>query len=324
VKRFDYFYREEFTLAVPCPRKWDVFLSAYDGSKRVDSVFGHVQAGNKLWIVHPEYRIPADKLPDGAPLFHAVGGEAASMVGVVAQLQSLGDISAMQLCVDITGMLRPQIAILTRLLKHKGIRQFDAIYSQPDSYTHREQTRFSSGEVSDVREVTGFAGINSPGAEEFLIVAPGFDEVMLREVFSHKAAAVRYQIFGLPSLQADMYQQNILQAYGIDTPMPTNEGAHRKRFASASDPFAVANELSAIVTEVRQRTRRPRFYVAPLGPKPQMLGSALYYLTESSHLSLSIIYPVVSGHSSGTSTGICRVSINTIDFALVDALSARH
>jgi len=325
MKYFDYFYRDEFTLAVPCPKQWDVFLSAWDGSERVQSVFGHVQAGIKQWIVHPEYRIAADRLPDNAPLLHAGGGEAASMIAVVAHLQSLGDITAMRLCVDITGMLRPQIAILTRLLKHRGVEEFDALYSQPKNYTHRERTRFSSGEVSDVREVTGFEGVNSQGVEQILIVAPGFDEVMLREVFSHKAAVRnQYQLFGLPSLQADMYQQNILQAYGIDTPTPAKEAAYRKRFASASDPFAVANEISAIVTEVRQRHKRARFYVAPLGPKPQMLGSALYYLTETADAALSIIYPVVSAHASGTSTGTSRISINTIDFRLVDALSGRH
>ena len=175
-----------------------------------------------------------------------------------------------------------------------------------------------------MREITGFEGINTPGAHEVLIVAPGFDDVLLREVFSHKASASRYQVFGLPSLQADMYQQNILQAYGIDTPMPDNEAASTKRFASASDPFAVANELSAIVSEVQQRSQRSKFYIAPLGPKPQMLGSALFYLTESNNISISIIYPVVSAHASSTSTGISRTSIKTIDFRIVDALSARH
>jgi hypothetical protein len=246
------------------------------------------------------------------------------MQDVVARIQALDDLARVRLSIDITGMLRPQIAILVRLLKYRGVVQFDALYSQPANYTHGERTRFSSGEVSDVREITGFEGVNVPGAHEVLIVAPGFDDALMREVYSHKASASRYQLFGLPSLQADMYQQNILQAYGIDTPMPANEAANTKRFAAASDPFAVANELSAIVSEVRQRSQRPRFYIAPLGPKPQMLGSALFYLTESNNVPVSIIYPVVSAHSPGTSTGISRISINTIDFRLVDALSARH
>lgn len=324
MKFFDYFYRDEFTLGIPCPKTWDVFLSAWDGTERVRRVFGHVVAAEKRWIIHPEYGIAAGTLPDDAPRLDAAGGEVASMMGVVDHIQSIGDIPNMRLCVDITGMLRPQIAILVRLLKHKGVREFDALYSQPANYKHAERTQFSSGDVSDVREITGFEGLNIPSAHEVLIVAPGFDDVLLREVYSHKASASRYQLFGLPSLQADMYQQNILQTYEIDTPMPTNEAAHTKRFASASDPFGVANELSAIVTEVRQRHARPRFYVAPLGPKPQMLGAALYYLTESRNVPVSIIYPVVSGHASGTSSGISRISINTVDFRLVDALSVRN
>jgi hypothetical protein len=212
MKFFDYFYRDEFTLDMPCPKQWDVFLSAWDGSERVQRIFLHVVATNKFWIFHPEYRISANELPNGQHV-DAEGGEAASMQHVVAHVQALGDITRMRLCIDITGMLRPQIAILVKLLKHKGVVQFDALYSQPANYTHRERTRFSSGEVSDVREITGFEGVNTPGAHDVLIVAPGFDEVLLREVFSHKASASRYQLFGLPSLQADMYQQNILQAY---------------------------------------------------------------------------------------------------------------
>ncbi len=220
-------------------------------------------------------------------------------------------------------MLRPQIAILLRLVEHKGVVQFDAIYSQPANYSQREQTRFSSGEVSDVREITGFEGTNMPGAYEVLIVAPGFDAALLREVFSHKARAARYLIFGLPSLQPDMYQQNILQAYGIDTPLPDDETANMKRFASADDPFAMATELSAIISGVQHKQKRSRFYIAPLSTKAQMLGAALYCLAESNRVAVSLIYPIVSAHAAATSSGLSTISVNTIDFRLLRALSVR-
>jgi hypothetical protein len=159
---------------------------------------------------------------------------------------------------------------------------------------------------------------------EVLIVAPGFDDALLREIVSHKGRAARYQLFGLPSLQADMYQLNILKAYGLDTPLPDDEMPDSKRFASAADPFAIATELSAIVSSVLKRKQQSRFYIAPLGTKTQMLGAALYYVAEHNNVAVSLIYPVVSSHAPGTSAGISRVSINTIDYRLLDAISVRN
>lgn len=323
MKFFDYFYRQDLSVDVDWQQSWDVFVSAWDGSDRVRRVFEHVTAAHKLWMIHPEYKIKQEDLPN-EKTFEAAGGDAESVRGTISQIEALCDLKSAKICFDITGMLRPQIAILMRLLKHKGVAKCDVIYSQPKNYTRGERTKFSSGEVTDVREITGFSGINQPGAQEILIVAPGFDDVLQREVFDHKASALRYQLFGLPSLQADMYQQNILQAYGIDTQMPDNEGSRTKRFASASDPFAIATELSAIVSEVRKKYPRSRFYIAPLGPKAQMLGTALYYMTEGLQGSISIIYPVVTSHIPATSSGISTVCVNTIDFPLLDAIAARN
>ncbi len=217
-------------------------------------------------------------------------------------------------------MMRPHIAFLLKLLKSKGVESFDAIYSQPASYKDREHTKFSSGSVSDVREIIGFAGLNTPAGEELLIVAPGFDDALLREVVAHKDRAKRVQIFTLPSLQPDMYQHNVLKAYGADTPIP-QETPHTRRFASAADPFAVAAELSAIVEFHSLSAPNARIYIAPLATKAQMLGAALFYVTECENRSISLIYPIVARHEAGTSTGLSRIWVNTIDFRLSAAIS---
>jgi hypothetical protein len=322
MKFFDYFYREEVSIDHPWSQSWDVFVSSWDGSDRVRRVHARVVADQKVWVIHPEYKILGDMLPTG-PKYDAVGGDAEAMIGLIQHLGLLCDLKQSRVCFDITGMVRPQIAILIRLLKHQGVETFDVIYSQPADYAKREQTKFSSGEVTDVKEITGFSGVNQPGAHEVLILAPGFDAALQLEVIEHKGSAQRYQLFGLPSLQPDMYQQNILQAAGVDNPIPDNEAAKTKRFAPAADPFAVATELSAIVTEARTRNQKSRFYIAALGPKPQMLGAALFYLTEASPVTVSLIYPVVSSHAAATSDGISRVTINTVDFSLLDAIAAR-
>jgi hypothetical protein len=119
MKFFDYFYREELTLEGAWAHRWDVFLSAWDGSDRVRQVFSHVASAQKFWIIHPEYQIATADLPVG-PRFEADGGEAASMQGLVRHLETLCDVRRARLCIDITGMLRPHIAVLLRILKHEG------------------------------------------------------------------------------------------------------------------------------------------------------------------------------------------------------------
>src|SRR4051812_29887805 len=127
MKYFDYFYRQERTLDTPwLDCHWDVFISSWDKSPRVLAVYEHVSAGQKFWLIHPEYKIPLQDLPNTAS-FQIDGGEAVGMKQLVDMLASQFDMVTTKLCVDITGMLRPHIAVLTSLLKAKGVQQFDAI-----------------------------------------------------------------------------------------------------------------------------------------------------------------------------------------------------
>jgi hypothetical protein len=318
---FDYFYREELTLNEPWARRWDVFLSVFDGTDRVRQVFQHVNATTKIWLYQPEYHIPNGELPaeDGLSVSCS---SLSDLQAVIARIQALVDVRRARLCIDITGMIRPTIAALTNLLKRAGVLVFDALYSVPTSYGQRDQTRFSSGIVSGVGEVPGFEGVNTPSAREVLILAPGFDSVLVQEVLRRREHATRVHIFGLPSLQADMYQHNVLRAFRLDQP-PPEETANARRFVAAADPFRMAAELSDIVAQFRRDSRPVRFYIAPLATKAQMLGAALFHIVEGRFVGASIIYPTVSDHHSGTSTGLAKVSINTIDFELCDALSAR-
>jgi hypothetical protein len=212
---------------------------------------------------------------------------------------------------------------MTKMLRSRGAERFDAIYSEPMSYADRENTKFTSGDVIEVREIIGFEGVNTIGnSREVLILAPGFDDALLRDLVSHKEHATKVQIFGLPSLQPDMYQHNVIKAFGTDTPLPEDTGDIR-HFASACDPFAMATELSRIVERHIRRDIKTRFYVAPLGTKPQTLGAALFHLTECENRSVSIIYPFASAHVPGPSVGISKAWIYGVDFRLCTSLAQR-
>jgi len=320
---YDYFYREKLSTTVPWGQTWDIFISAWDRSERVRKCYDLASSNRKLWLVHPEYSIEPEHLP-AEEHFELLGDEAEGVQSLLSKLESEGfDLAKQRIAVDITGMLRPHIALLIKFLQVKGCQKFDAIYAEPSSYSDRENTKFTSGDVIDVREIIGFEGLNRVSqAREVLMVAPGFDDALLREVVSHKERAERVQIFGLPSLQPDMYQHNVLKSVGVDTPLP-EETKGLRHFASAFDPFAMATELSSIVREYRMKMPDTRFYIAPLATKAQMLGAAIFHIAECDQQSVSLLYPIASAHVPGPSVGISRAWLFGVDFNLCAALGVR-
>jgi hypothetical protein len=250
---YDYFYRGQLPLDRPWEGNWDLFISAWDGSERVRESLQLASAPLKINLIHPEYGVPEGELPPGRN-FVLLGDEADGILAFVQHLKEQGvDLTNRRIGLDITGMLRPHIAFLTKMLRAQGVEQFDVIYSEPTSYPDRENTKFTSGDVIEVREIIGFEGRNTiTSSREVLVLAPGFDDALLREIVSHKEHATKVEIFRLPSLQPDMYQHNVLKALGPDTPLP-EETSDFRHFATASDPFAMAGELSAIVAHHKRR-----------------------------------------------------------------------
>jgi len=320
---YDYFYRERLPLDSQWSVGWDLFVSSWDDSERVAQVYEMANAARKDWLVHPEYGFTLSNRPVGPSVIDVPAEEDRAMLGYVDALVRDGfDLHATRICVDITGMMRPHLMFLLKLLHQRGVRCLDFVYAEPKTYFGRENTRFNDGDILDVREVIGFQGLNTPtGVEEILIVAPGFDELSLDAVIGDKEGATRVEIFGLPSLQPDMYQLNVLKAYRTDSPQPDTYSPAR-RFASASDPFAVASELSRTVEHYR-RVGEKRFYLSPLATKAQALGFALFYLAECEGTSTSIIYPVTGSYAPRTGKSISGIWRYTVDFNLMDVLVAR-
>src|SRR4028119_2159422 len=42
---------------------WDLFLSAYNKSERVNTLFSAVRSARKEWLIHPEYDFDPTELP---------------------------------------------------------------------------------------------------------------------------------------------------------------------------------------------------------------------------------------------------------------------
>jgi hypothetical protein len=236
---------------------------------------------------------------------------------LIDQIEALGfDPASTSLCIDITGLLRPHLLFLVRALEQRGVRQFEALYSEPSYYKRKGATSFSGGLISGVRQVAGYEGFSNPDTQnDLLIIGMGFDANLIKEVAEDKDKANKIQLFGLPSLRADMYQQSVLRSREVADWLgdPSFSPTHRAT-APANDPFVTATVLSELIT-ARAATRPPtNIYLSPLGTKAQALGFSLFYIAECLGTNRSIIFPFSTRYSPETTEGVSRIWLYRVEF----------
>jgi hypothetical protein len=294
--------------------EWDVFISAYNSSERVNTVFRKAPALRKHWVIIPDYRYTKSEYPDGDVFAPEADHEADLVLGYAGRAGL--ELKSQRLCVDITGFTRPCLIFLLRWLHREGIGKFDALYSEPDYYEKKEETRFSDEQVVDVRQIQGFEGNHSSNvSNDLLVVGVGYDHELIAHVAESKGSARKVEVFGLPSLRPDMYQESVLRAHraaesvGGGTPLGT-----KYYYAPANDPFVTASVLHQIAEDEKVRAPLTNLYLCSLGPKPQTLGFAIYYLSECQGSAASMLYPICRTYSRETSKGLSRVWRYTVEF----------
>lgn len=288
---------------------WDWFVSAYNMSDRVRDVFDRVSAKRKIWVVHHEYHLRKAELPHGELVMFDGQDEAEDSRRLLDRLGLLKKDNR-RLCIDITGMMRPHMMCLIGRIEELGVKAVDVLYSEPVTYSSREDTEFSRGPLF-VRDVLGMEGLgNVRQGRDLMIIGAGYDDRQIAEVAQHIYSARKVVVFGFPPLRPDMYQQNLLRAsraWSALGELP-KEWQH---FAPANDPFVTASVLKDIVDGSRELTK---LYLCPLSTKAQALGFVLYYLVERKDTCSSIIYPFSGEYDSGTTSGLTRTWKYVIEF----------
>ena len=192
-------------------------------------------------------------------------------------------------------------------------KKFDVLYSEPMYYKNKDQTKFSGKHVDRVRQVIGFEGVSDiKGSGDVLIIGAGYETHLIEEIAENKDRAKKMVILGLPSLRADMYQQNAWRTWLAEDAL---DGAKRQRyFAPASDAFATATILSELIFRERRMGSIRHLYLSPLATKAQAVGFALCYLTECQGSNTSIIFPFTIDYQRETSIGFSRAWLHTLEF----------
>ncbi|MBF0591067.1 MAG: hypothetical protein HQL02_03155 [Nitrospirae bacterium] len=300
--------------------RWDLFISAFNSNKRVQTVYDKVKATIKYWLLLQDYNYKDGEHPISNIYIANTKNEGECINDYFkGYLHNKGykDIRKLKICIDITGFIRPYLMYLIRYLKYNDVNKVDIIYSEPSYYKNKEKTEFSGTVVSKVRQVDGFQGSHNTTytSNEILIIGCGYETELIKKVAEHKNNTKKILVFGFPSLQATMYQDNILRTYEAKEPVSfSNLTTPPCYFAPANDPFVVASVLSEIVKEANQKKKITNLYLSPLATKPQVLGFVLYYLTECIDKEVSIIFPYTNVYAKETATEISRIWKYQIEF----------
>lgn len=203
---------------------------------------------------------------------------------------------------------------LFRYLSEVGVQQVDVIYSDPNIYTKQGGTEFTKDKVYHVRQVEGFEGSHNPEfGNDITIIGSGYDDKLIKSIARDKANSRKYQIFGFPSLQPDMFQENVLRAYRAEEALGGKFMDDKNTFfAPANDPFVTASVISGIVEKENNKQKITNLYLSPLSTKAQTLGFVLFYLWECDDLPVSIIYPFCKKYNRETTSGLSRIWLYTV------------
>lgn len=296
---------------------YDLFLSAFNLGERTVEVYDRIGATEKIWLIHQEYGLSGADLPEGQKFELPVSDEAIYCKALIDSLLVNGklDVTRTRLCIDITGILRPHLMFITLYLKRLGVRVVDMLYSEPKHYALKEKTPFSTGSILEVRPVRGFEGASSMrGGQEFLVIGMGYDDRLLAAVAENKDKAEKHQVFGLPSLRADMYQESVLRSRRAADELgdPNFSETHRS-FAPANDPFGTASVLGEVIKQRLARHSGTSLMLCPLGTKAQALGFALYHIFEGGPIGARIVFPFSEGYSPKTGTDLARAWLYRVE-----------
>lgn len=286
---------------------WDIFISAYNSSGRVQKVFDKAKAKVKHWLILPDYEYDKNDYPSGK-VFCPPHKHESEFIQEYVNESGVKDFANLKVCVDITGFIKPYMMYLLKWFMEQGLNRLDVIFSEPDDYADKEDTQFSDEVVSEVRQVAGFEGTHvTDASNDVLILGAGYDDALIAQVAESKNNSKKIQLFGLPSLRSGMYQENVLRANRAAESVGVGIDSQRNNyFAPANDPFVTASVLSEIV-EKNPRKDITNLYICPLATKAQALGFTIFYLTECRDKAVSMIYPICASHSKETSKGVSRI-----------------
>ncbi|MCK6650551.1 MAG: hypothetical protein L6Q66_12910, partial [Bacteroidia bacterium] len=161
----------------------------------------------------------------------------------------------------------------------------------------------------------GYEGSHIPDtSNDILIIGSGYDDSRITDVANDKAKARKIQLFGFPSLQPDMYQENVLKAYKAEAAVGGESfiDPSKNIYAPANDPFVSAQLIKEFIE--KENTKKPitNLYFSPVSTKAHALGIALCFIWLH-EIPTSVIFPFCEQYFTDTTIGVGKVMIYTVE-----------
>ncbi len=298
---------------------YDILISAFNSSERVNYIIENLPASEKHIFILQEYNFGTTEISHlksngDLMIFESSSDDESEILGEYFRENIIPN-KNQKILFDLTGFLRPHIVYFLRLCKAFDVKKIDFLYSEPNNYKKKENTQFSMN-FQYVRDIKGCSGSHSHNtSNDFLILGSGYDYSLVLKIAKEKKQTRKVQILGFPSLQADMFQQNILKAYQTEEEIYPNIELDSKDIilAPANDPFVTASLLSKFIQRVNNEKKITNLYLCPLSTKAQTLGIALFFVQECIGSYASVIFPFCSGYEKETSEGISKFWIYSVE-----------
>lgn len=305
---YTYFYKhshQEVGELQILPR-YDIFISSYVNSLRVQEPADNINATQKVWFATDEEG--GDLYLAGKDVTYIKANEDYKPIAQkLRELQLVGK----SVCIDATGFRIPYLMFLMRCMAMYNIKKFDILYTEPKQYRWAENTQFSDL-FYEVKQMHGMSGIHtSKNDNDLLIIAAGYDHSRIVDVASKKKdCKKKVLLFGFPAISPGMFQENILRAHEAEAAIGTEcfKDMDSNIYAPAYDPFVTAQSICEYVEIQTRKAPITNIYLAPLSTKPHAIGMALYFLWEFGFSkSISLIYPYCQKYITDNSDGIARI-----------------
>jgi hypothetical protein len=288
--------------------KYDLFLSGFDLCARTKTIFDEINSKEKIWLIFPQYKDIKETDYDSYNFYHNPSFEEDTYFENFCDSCNINP--EMKLCIDITGFIRPHLIFLIKMFYTLGVKKIDFLYSEPNHYERGENTSFTgiTGAVEPVKWCS--SENNNPDSDnDLLIIATGYDDKLVQKILQDKLRVkTKYHLIGFPSLQLDMYQENILK---LNQTKELVENNSYTEFAPAMDPFMTAQAIHDIVEKDQKYTN---IYLCPISTKPHTLGIALYYLYNFKDKPITIVFPYSKKYNIKTAIGMKRIWRYTFEF----------
>jgi hypothetical protein len=307
ISKFKLFERKKIDkIEILNDNNFDYFISSYTHEERIQIVYETIEANIKIWILFPEYNIK--KFEDCfQPDTYEPYDESSFMINFFEKYPDI--LKSNSICIDITGFIIPYLVFMIKYLQVNNVHNFTLIYSEPEDYKLKEDTKFIDGDVLEIRGIHGFdGGMIANSKEELLLISLGFESKLLSEVMNKKSATgYRYFIYGFPSLAPEMYQQSVLKNSRVISEISNQKTS----FGSSYDIFQFAEKLDDIYS--REKNNYNFITLCPLGTKAQAVGMVTFLLCSNLEENSCLLYPFANSYDPCPSSGFSKLHLFNLE-----------